>query len=407
MAFSIFNKTGTGNEKPSSPDSGKAVAGKVDAGKTGVNAGREPAGAANTATTGPKTGFPPTAAGPSRPGGSPGIPEMMAYDVEQLPLLQEIAVLCAADRTDAAQALLKKAVQDKTPLPQAWLMLLELYKLRGMKRDFEDLAMTYTVKFERSPPTWNEQGGQPETRKDSRQASDFFNFLGKEDLLAEVKKLSEFASRMGSVRIDVGKIKAIEPLAAGALAQALVDFRKRGLPVRFNNVNLLTGLAKKTIAEHPSKDYVGVWQLLFELYERQGMQSEFEDLGLEYAMSFEMSPPSWEPVPVQSAATETEPAGDAAFSETQGFPLRGTIALDNLVQMQPLFNHAAANKDVHINMAGLQRIDFSAVGIFIDALIKFNAAGKKVVLVDVNELIFPLLEAFGATRIAVLLRRKA
>jgi ABC-type transporter Mla MlaB component len=58
-------------------------------------------------------------------------------------------------------------------------------------------------------------------------------------------------------------------------------------------------------------------------------------------------------------------------------------------------------------MSGLQRIDFDAVGLFFDALGKIHHAGKKIVLVDVNELIYPLLEAFSATRYAVMLRRKA
>jgi anti-anti-sigma regulatory factor len=91
----------------------------------------------------------------------------------------------------------------------------------------------------------------------------------------------------------------------------------------------------------------------------------------------------------------------------QGFPLRGSIALDNLTQIQQLMNHGASHKEVHVNMAGLQRIDFSATGVFVDALNKLAMAGKKVVLIDVSELVFPLLEVFGVNRIAVLLRRKA
>ncbi len=331
---------------------------------------------------------------------------MMAYEVELLPLLQEIAVLYAADEMDAAQALLQKTVQSKAPHPQAWLMLLDLFKARGMKKEFEELAMTYTVKFESSPPTWNEESNQPEARKEARQASDFYSFPGK-DLPVEVKKLGELITRLGSARVEVGKIKAIDPQAAAALAKVLVDSRKAGLPVRFNNLGQFIELLKKAIAGNLAKEYSGVWQLLFELYQRQGMQNEFEDLGLEYAMGFEMSPPSWEAVAVEQVDPEAEPAAESGSPAADGFPLRGCIALDNLGQMQQLLNHAAGQKEVHVNMAGLQRIDFSAVGLFIEALSKIQASGKKTVLIDVNELIFPLLEAFGASRLALLLRRKA
>lgn len=377
MAFSIFNKTGPGGDsKPSSLESGKTMA-RPDGEKTAA----------------------------ARIGGA--APEMMAYDVEQLPLLQEVAVLCAADHLDAAQMLLRQSVQDKTNNPQSWLMLLDLYKLRGLKRDFEDLAMTYTVKFERSPPTWSQQLTQPDTRKEGRQTSDFYALPGKDGLLAEIKKLTDFATNMGSVRIDVGKIKAIVPEEAGALASALHDFRKRALPVRFNNANQFIELLKKGISEHPSKDYANVWVLLFELYQRQGMQTEFEDLGLEYAMGYEMSPPSWEAVAVPPPEQDNEAGGKTAPAAAAGFALRGVITLDDHNQLELLLNHAAGQKEVHINMAGLRRIDFSAVGLFFDTLGKIHHAGKKIVLVDINELLFPLLEAFGASRFAVLLRHKA
>ena|GEM_PF-811780 len=408
MAFSIFNKSGSADSKAPTTDTTKTTV------KSPVNDPSTKSG------NDPKTGFPPTASVVSRPGGNPtattvarpgstgGTPEMMAYEVEDLPLLQEIAILYAAEQLDPAQELLRKIVADKNGTPQAWLMLLDLYKSRGLKKEFEDLAMTYTVKFERSPPTWNEQVNQPEARKEARPTSDFFSFQAKDGLQADISKLIEFANRLGSVRIDVVKIKTINPEEAGALAKALVDFRKKQLPVRFNNVNQIIDLLKKTIAENPSKEFANIWVLLFELYQRQGMQSEFEDLGLEYAMGFEMSPPSWEAVPLQSAGTDSEPVNEPdPPADLQGFPLRGIISLENTTQLQQLMNHASAHKEVHVNMAGLQRIDFSAAGIFVDALNKLATAGKKIVLVDVGELIFPMLEAFGTNRIAVLLRRKA
>jgi len=343
-----------------------------------------------------------------RPGGPPQN-EMMAYDIEEVPQLQEAAALYAADHLDAAQSLLSKAVQDKSGNAQAWLMLLDLYKIRNLKKEFEDLAMTYTVKFERSPPTWNQETPQAEARKEARPNSDFFNFQGKDGLLQDILKFTEFANRLGSARTDLAKIKAITSDEADALAKTLLDLRKRNVPIRFNNVTTLIDMLKKIIGENPSKDFLGAWALLFELYQREGRQSEFEDLGLEYAMGFEMSPPSWEAVPVQAPSADAEQANETEAPATlQGYPLRGSVSLENVAHVQQqLIHHGASNREVHINMAALQRIDFSAAGIFADTFSKLASAGKKIVLIDVNELIFPLLEAFGVHRVAVLLRRKA
>ncbi|MES2353395.1 MAG: STAS domain-containing protein [Pseudomonadota bacterium] len=409
MAFSIFNKSG--QDGKSSNDPTKTTVKSPEATDPTKTLVKSPAAAkpdGNDASTAfPATTAAPTASMVMRPGGA-AQNEMMAYDIEDVPQLQEAAALYAADHLDAAQFLLSKAVQDKSGNAQAWLMLLDLYKMRNFKKEFEDLAMTYTVKFERSPPTWNQETPQAEARKETRPNSDFFIF-SKDGLLPDVLKLVEFANRLGSARIDLGKIKAITSDEADALAKALVDLRKRNVPVRFNNVTMLIDLLKKMISENPSKDFLGAWALLFELYQREGRQSEFEDLGLEYAMGFEMSPPSWESVPVEAISTDAESANDPDTpTATQGYPLKGSVSLENVAHVQQqLIHHGASNREVHINMAGLQRIDFSAAGIFAETFTKLAAAGKKIVLIDINELIFPLLEAFGVHRVAVLLRRKA
>lgn len=399
MAFSIFNKSGDG--KPATQDATKtSVKSPKDASKKADEGGESTFPSAVTASL---------VSRPTNPVPSNNAPEMMAYDMEEINPFQEVAILYASDYLDVAQNLLRDAVADKNSGPQPWLMLLDLYKFRSLKNEFEEVAMNYTVKFEKSPPTWNEQSNQLEARKESRQNSDFFSFQSKEGLISEINKLVDFVNKLGSARIDVGRIKVITVEEAELFAKILLDLRKRKISIRFNNVNSFTDLLKKTIAENLSKEFSSLWVLLFELYQRLGMQNEFEDLGLEYAMGFEMSPPSWEPIALEeeTSTNETEAESTNETPSSQGFPLRGAIGLDNLTQIQQMMNHAAAHKEVHINMSGLQRIDFAAVGNFVDALNKLATAGKKVVLIDVGELIFPLFEAFAINRLAVMLRQKA
>jgi ABC-type transporter Mla MlaB component len=333
---------------------------------------------------------------------------MMAIELKQLPLMHEVALLYSADYVDAALALLREAVQDKEgSAPHFWLMLLDLCQLRGLQKEFEDLAMKYVVKFERSPPSWNSVFSEPEgRRKEKREASDFFvlNRVGDASLAAEIDKLSAFADSQRSVRLDVGKLKKITPQEAALLAHALVSFRKQGIAARFSNANNLTNLLKEAIRTNSTAEYRACWVLLFEIFQRQGLQNEFEELGLEYAVGFEMSPPSWETVPSDAAEAAAEEEEEAVVND---FQLRGIIANSSGDQLQQLRNFAAGRDEAHVNMSGVQRIDFDAIASFLELLSGLHHAGKKVVLFDVNEMLFPLLEACNVNRLAVILRRKA
>lgn len=393
MAFSIFGKPG--------PD-GKPVPETQRPGTRPPLARPVPTPNDNPATIG---------GGPGKPIiTSSNIPEMMAIENKPLPLMHEIALLYAADYTDAALAMLREAVQEKeASAPHFWLMLLDLCQLRGMQKEFEDLAMKYVVKFERSPPPWNSVFSQPEgRRKEKREASDYFvlNRVGEASLAAEIKKFASFAAAQSSVRVDVGKLKKITPEEAGLLADTLVSFRKSGIPARFNSINNLIAMLKEAIRTNSTAEYQACWLLLFEIFQRQGQQEEFEELGLEYAVGFEMSPPSWETLASDAAPTDT-PAVEEEEAVVNDFPLRGVISTSSGDQFQLLRNYAAGRDEAHVNMAGVQRIDFDALGAVMELLSGLHLAGKKIILFDVNEMLFPLLEACSVNRYAVILRRKA
>lgn len=383
MAFSIFSKTGPQDaRKPS-----------AEGEKTGLKS--------PTALLGDGPG--PL---PGRPG---AVPEMMAYEVAAPPPLQEAAILFAANHQDAAQALLRSIVQDKTSNdPQPWLMLLDLYKYRGLKRDFEDLAMAYTIKFERSPPTWDTI--KPEARKETRAAGDYFALQSREQGIAgDIKKLDGLATKAKSIRLDLGKLKALSAEDANQLAGIFAGWRKRAVAARFTNAGALIELLKRRIADNPARDHLGIWLVLFEIYQRLGMQVEFEELGLEYAIAFESSPPSWDPAAAPPAQTDGEAAPIEApdkENEKEGFMLRSSLGVDDGVQLQQLLDYGAGHSEVRVSMAALQRIEFAATGAFIDALSKLKHAGKTVVLADVSELVHPLLEAFQAAGVAQLQKRK-
>jgi anti-anti-sigma regulatory factor len=182
----------------------------------------------------------------------------------------------------------------------------------------------------------------------------------------------------------------------------------------FNNVEVLEKVLRTAFNEPASDAIRSFWTLLFELYILQGRQDPFEELGLEFAVAFEMSPPIWEvyvntvsaTAPAQSAAAVPPPAPPQRGPQP-GFAFKGVISLSSQNQFADLAAHAANGTEIVVDMSKVLRIDFAAGAQFFEVVKAIQLAGKRVILSNLSELNAALLEAFGFNRHAILIRRKA
>jgi anti-anti-sigma regulatory factor len=143
----------------------------------------------------------------------------------------------------------------------------------------------------------------------------------------------------------------------------------------------------------------------------QGKATEFEELGLEFAVAFEMSPPSWETyVNTVSGAAKTSaapPSSTGRPSPDAGFALKGVVSPASANQIAELNAYASARPEVVIDMSKVLRIEFGYVSSFFDVVKSIQLAGKRVILANLNEVNAALLEAMGVNRYAILVRRKS
>lgn len=298
---------------------------------------------------------------------------------------------------------------------RTWLMLFDFYQLTHDRKEFDALSMLFTVKFERSPPLWHEGGGSTDPRrKEKRERKDLFAIAPGAGgaLMEQIDKLEAFARQMGSSRIDFSKVKAILSEEAELFSIVLQRLRRAKVPLWFNNISDFAALLKKSINDatglSPNASQ-GFWSLLFELYILDGKLEEYEELGLEYAVAFEMSPPAWEAV-VRPSSTgdEAAPATVAPAEKAQvGFQLKGVVSVNSKDMLQQLALYAASRQEVMVDMSGLLRIDFNAVSLFFEAIRAIHLAQKRVILANLNEMVAALLEVFGMTKHAMLMRKKA
>ena len=339
------------------------------------------------------------------------------YHSASLPTAQEAAILYSAGFTDGAAYLLKTEIKDPVGRnnKQAWLMLFDLYQESRNRVEFDALSMLFTVKFEQSPPVWVDNGdaANDPRRNQNRERKDFFGLKpnASGELAAEIEKFLAFAESQGTVRLDVAKVTAINANEALLLANALTHLRKKQLPMWFNNFEGFEKVLRAAINEKSAQEQRSYWMLLFEMYILQGRTEEFEELGLEFAVAFEISPPSWE-VYVNKISQETAkpvaaPAKNAPAPPETGFELKGVISAAGANQIAELNGYAATRTEVPVDMGRVLRVEFGYAAAFFDVVKAIQLAGKRVILTNLNELNAGLLEAMGVNRYAILVRRKS
>ena len=354
---------------------------------------------------------------PARVSGRLGSEE---FHSASLPTAQEAAILYAANHPDAAAQVLKNEIKDAVGRnnKQAWLMLFDLYQEERNRAEFDALSMLFTVKFEQSPPVWAEAGedANDPRRNQNRERKDFFGLKpnASGELAPEIEKFLAFAEGQGTVRLDVSKVSAISGDEALLLAKALTHLRKKKLPMWFNNFEGLEKVLRAAINEKPPQEQRPFWMLLFELYILQGRAEEYEELGLEFAVAFEISPPSWEVYvnkisedasKASAAAARTVPSSGPA--PEAGYALKGVLSMASSNQIAELNSYSASRTEAVVDMAKVLRVEFGYASAFFDVVKAIQLAGKRVILTNLNELNAALLEAMGVNRYAILVRRKS
>lgn len=338
----------------------------------------------------------------------------------RLPPAHEAAVLYSANCNEAAVAVLKAEIKDAAGKgnKQAWLMLFDLYQAAHNRAEFDALSILFTVKFEQSPPVWTdgeEGAGDPRRSAQSRERKDLFALKpGPEgEIFAEIEKFRAFAVETGSVRLDLSKVAAITAEEATALASALIALRKKNTPMWFNGLDDFEKLLRSMIAEKATEAQRAFWALLFEIFILQGKGEQFEDLGLEYAVAFEMSPPIWETyvnsvaAALAKAPASAKPVLAAGGSPGQGFQMKGVISAASANQIAELNGYASSHAEVAVDMGKVLRIEIGYGATLFEVVKSIQASGKRVILSNLNELNAGLLEAFGFNRFAILVRKKS
>ena len=148
------------------------------------------------------------------------------------------------------------------------------------------------------------------------------------------------------------------------------------------------------------------WQMALALLQGLGDQDRFEDAAVNYAITFEESPPSWD----ASAETErlTESAGlQASPKVEEPAPQRDCFVLDGVIAgAQPevarkLAIYAAEHSStITVDATNLIRLEFVSAGSLFNQFASLQGQGKLCVIRHPNEMVAALMRVMGIDQVA-------
>jgi len=320
-------------------------------------------------------------------------------------VVEEAAILYANDQLDAAALLLRTSVREPGGAGERlpWWMLFDLYQIMGQGGEFESIAIDYASHFETSPPTYHPFAETARALTGPALDDQFSGAVptaslsgrldGDDDARAQLAR-AQAASPSPLVRFEFQAITEVTPPGCALLLEALQALRKAGRELVLVGADHLVAVLRPMLAIGDRGTGAAPWLLLLELLLLTNREKDFEETAMDYCVTFEVSPPSFEAPPHSAVSL-------AAVGVAQGAAAGDRFLLPAVIQgssgalLAAIADHVADRPALVLDGSRLARIDYAAATALAAQLRTLAQDGREVVLRDLNHLAAALLRLLG------------
>ena len=368
--------------------------------------------------------------------------QFYALDVQELamdPEIEEASIRFASGDDAATEQGLRDTLMGKgvDATPDEWMALFDFYRATAQVEVFEQRAMDFANLFSRSAPQWvslpEEAARRLAAFAEPAGALARSTWQADAELDAHaVMLLSRLLQRVPQPwLLDWSPLASVHPLAVPRLLQLFSEWGNAcDVDVRFLGASTLQAVLQRMTPSGDATVDQAHWQLRLAMLRVMNLGDEFEMTALDFCVTYELSPPSWEsplcsftsvePTLGGSASGETvlmelpdahaptTPTSDVDMLQTGTFafrsapqgelvgellgdPANALAALDAQVQTAPVFV---------VSCRYLIRVDFSAAGSILNWVSAYQAKGQEIQFVDVHRLIAAFFHVIGITQYA-------
>jgi ABC-type transporter Mla MlaB component len=361
--------------------------------------------------------------------------KLFAIDVDEFahdPELEEASIRFANGDDAGAEAGLLEVLSpqgQRIKHEDTWLTLFDLYRATGQLERYEIAAIDFASRFGSSAPQWvswpdavNRMNGAPAASPPaSQQLADWSSpgSFGTQTLAALNAALGRAPQPW---RLNWNKLTTIEEPVVESLSRLFTTWATQSVQLRFIGGDNLENVLRNATPSGDNGVNPAWWKLRLEVLRVTHRPDEFELVALDYCVTYEVSPPSWE-----SARTEYRPlqndgsfiAGNTIIGEafhdsmaTGGMTDVGDSQVPQMANVSTVdlagqilgdAEEALATLDAKLSGAdvmviscdGLIRIDFTAAGTLLNWVSQRQAEGRQVQFVQVHRLVAAFFNVIG------------
>ncbi|HEX2542340.1 MAG TPA: STAS domain-containing protein [Caldimonas sp.] len=307
---------------------------------------------------------------------------------------------------------------------ETWLVVFDLYRAIGQQQKFESLALDYAQQFGWSAPQWFSlpklvAEAASEDRPSSAGADAQVGWACPSYLDADgVAKLASLSLQMPLPWVfDWGALQTLDAEASGRLSELFRTWIPQDLDMRW-----LSGERLFTVIQEAAPNGVrdadpAFWQLRLDALRMANRADQFDEAAIDYCVTYEVSPPSWEPArcvvritgsktgttqpplsmisDVSTSFQESQVTEDAAMVEVGTVELSGQLVGDIGATLRKMDAQLASSKIVNVSCARLIRVDFIAAGDLLNWVLARRAENRVVRFIEAHRMVALFFGAMG------------
>ena len=335
------------------------------------------------------------------------------------PAVEEAAILYANGQLEAAEALLRDCLDGACRSErQPWWMLFDLYQATGREPAFESIAIDYASHFETSPPAYSPMLAPLTTPSAPAFAGVTPTAIlsGQLDAGAAAQLARVLASTLPLVRLDFSTVASATPEGCAVLLDALQTLRRAGRELVVAGADHLLAVLRPMLAIGDRTPGEAPWLLLLELLLLMNREKDFEETAMDYCVTFEVSPPSFE-APARAAVSVGASRGPGKGGPAAGgdhFLLPGLVEGGSAALLDAIAAYAGQHASLVLDCSRLARIDYVAANALAARLRQLadhpgddgSTEKRSIELRDLNHLVAALLRLLGVGDVARLYAHK-
>lgn len=333
--------------------------------------------------------------------------QVVEISVEDVAAIEEAAVLFANANEAGAKAVLEEAVEGVSERSdRLWRMLFDLYRLTGDRPAFEARGVVFAQLFERSPPIWDESIPVAQSLAPRKEAAPAVNLSGNlsGNARTQFEQLVRIGAKTGKLRIDLSRLRGIDEAGCILLSDTLDALRRARVKVALLGARQALSLLEPQVK---TGEPVGraIWLCALAMLQQLQEQEHFEDMAINFAITFEESPPSWEATApmldlVATGDELTDSLVEAATPDAGRFVLEGTIGGAQPEVLRQIAAYAADRDSVELDATHLKRLEFVSAGALFNQFALLRSQGKLMVIHHPNEMVAALMRVMGIDQVA-------